>query len=238
MTLVLDEDGQPPASFYVARVAERAISELLGLCKGMVCDGVITEGEAEGLRRWMRANPDAVGSYPANVLSHRLLRIFEDGTVDEEERGDLLDLLRAVTGDTADMDQPLDLATRLPLDDPPPALTFAATEYVFTGKMLYGTRRNCEAAVIARGARVGSTTTKRTDVLVIGTLGSAAWKESTHGTKIIRAVELKDAGYPILVVNEEHWVTQLQAAVERGAAAGEAAGTPRADSVLPWPPRR
>jgi NAD-dependent DNA ligase len=213
MTLEQDEEGQPPVRFYAARVAERAISELLGVCKGMVCDGVITEGEAEGLRRWMHANPTALGSYPANVLSQRLLRVFEDGRADEEERDDLVELLRAVTGDTTEMDQPLNLATRLPLDAPPPGLTFARTEFVFTGRMLYGTRRGCEAAVIARGALVGSAVTKRTGVLVIGVLGSAAWKESTHGTKIIRAVELKEEGHPIRIVDEDHWLAQLEAAV-------------------------
>jgi NAD-dependent DNA ligase len=208
-----DEEGQPPTSFYAERVAERAISELLGLCKGMVCDGVITQGEAEGLRRWMRANPTALGSYPANVLSRRLLRVFEDGQADEEERRDLLELLRAVTGDTPEMDQPMNLATRLPLDEPPPTLAISGSEFVFTGRMLYGTRRECEAAVLARGARVGTSVTKRTGVLVIGVLGSAAWKESTHGTKIIRAVELKESGHPIRIVDEDHWLAQLQFAV-------------------------
>jgi NAD-dependent DNA ligase len=212
MMIERDEDGQPPERFYAARVAERAVSELIGLCKGMVCDGVITDGEAEGLRRWMRANPSDVGTYPANVLSRRLLLVFEDGKIDEEERQDLLTLLREVTGDTAEMDQPLNLATRLPIDDPPPALTFAGAEYVFTGRMLYGTRRGCEGAVTARGATVGSSVTKRTGVLVIGVLGSAAWKESTHGTKIIRALELKEAGHPIRIVDEDHWLTQLQTA--------------------------
>lgn len=212
MPLGLDDDGQPPPYFYVARVAERAISELLGLCKGMVCDGVITEGEAEGLRRWLRANPEAAGSFPVNVLAQRLGRIFADGHADEEERGELLELLRAVTGETPAVDQPMNLATRLPLDDPPPFLAFPGLEYVFTGKMLYGTRRACEASVVERGARVGSAVTQRTGVLVIGTMGSAAWKESTHGTKILRAVELKDQGHPIRIVDEEHWIGQLQAA--------------------------
>jgi NAD-dependent DNA ligase len=205
----LDEEGQPPERFFAARIAERAISELLGLCKGMVCDGVITDGEAEGLRRWMRANPAATSTYPASVLSQRLLTIFADCRVDDEERADLLDLLRSVTGDTPEMDQPMNLATRLPLDDPPPAIAFPGTEFVFTDRMLYGTRRNCEESVIARGSRVGSSVTRRSGVLVIGVLGSAAWKESTHGTKIIRAVELKQSGHPIRIVNEDHWLAQL-----------------------------
>jgi NAD-dependent DNA ligase len=209
MGIRLDADGQPPAWFYAARVAERAISELLGICKGMVCDGEITEGEALGLRRWIATNPEAASSYPGNVLADRLDRIFRDGRADEEERADLLELLQAATGMPADGSPTMDRATRLPLCDPAPALTFAGQEYVFTGKMVYGTRRACENAVVERSGRTHSGVRQSTGVLVIGTLGSAAWKESTHGTKIVRAVDLRDAGYPLRIVSEEHWVAHL-----------------------------
>src|SRR5262249_33544424 len=40
-----DDHGQPPKALYGPRVAKRLVSELLGLCKGMVCDGEISEGE-------------------------------------------------------------------------------------------------------------------------------------------------------------------------------------------------
>ena len=209
MRVQLDKDGQPPRQFYQARVAERVISELLGLCKGMVCDGEITEGEAAGLTRWMQANPDAAGQFPGSVLADRLMRIFADGRVDSDERTELLELLREVTGEPPTMDEPMNLSTRLPLDTPPPLVVFAGQEYVFTGKMLYGTRRQCEQVVAERGGRAHNAVTKRTDYLVIGHMGSAAWKESTHGTKIIRAVELKAEGVPVRIVAEECWVAGL-----------------------------
>lgn len=44
----LDEDGQPHKPIYQDRVSRRLVSELLGVCKGMVCDGVITEAKAHG----------------------------------------------------------------------------------------------------------------------------------------------------------------------------------------------
>src|SRR5262245_21483756 len=40
----LDDHGQPAKALYGPRVAKRLVSELLGLCKGMVCDGEISEG--------------------------------------------------------------------------------------------------------------------------------------------------------------------------------------------------
>ena len=208
MTIPLDAHGQPPRRFYAARVAERSISEMLGLCKGMICDGIITEAETRALRDWMSANPLALNEYPANVLARRLNRIFADQLIDEDERLDLYELLQSVTG-TPDGDLSVNRAATLPLDDPPPPLAFPAWEYVFTGKMAFGTRRACEHAVLARGGSIGKSVTLRTHVLVVGALGSIAWKESTHGTKILRALEIRESGRPIRLVAEAHWVQHL-----------------------------
>lgn len=209
MTVRIDDDGQPPHRFYVGRVQFRLISELLGLCKGMICDGEVSDGEALGLKRWIAGHPDVLAEYPGNVLGERILRIFADGVVDDEEREELSALLLDLTGETEERDQPLNLSTRLPLDEPPPTILFDGQEYVFTGQMLYATRRQCEQAVADRGARVAKAITRRTTFLVVGPIASAAWIESTHGTKIVRAVEMKNAGYPIHIVSEEHWIQAL-----------------------------
>ncbi|MDT4807550.1 hypothetical protein FQZ97_403990 [compost metagenome] len=60
--------------------------------------------------------------------------------------------------------------------------------FVFTGVMAYGPRKDCEALVI-----------------VIGTVGNEQWLHSTYGTKITKAVELRESGAQISIVSEEHW---------------------------------
>lgn len=205
----INEDGQPPRGMYAGRVQYRLVSELLGLCKGMVCDGEISEGEALGLKRWVAGHPDVLTEYPGNVLGERLLRIFADGRVDADEREELSALLLDLTGETEERNQPMNLSTRLPLDDPPPTILFDGQVYVFTGRMLYATRAQCEQAVTDRGGRVDRSVTGRTTFLVVGPIASAAWIESTHGTKIVRAAELKNAGHPIRIVSEEHWIQGL-----------------------------
>jgi len=204
-----DDDGQPPKALDSDRIVQRQMSELLGLCKGVICDGHVTDGEAEGLRRWLVGNPDVIEEYPASVLAARLMSIFKDGHVDEEERTDLESLLMELTGETAAHNQPLNLSTRLPFDDPAPAILFVGYEHVFTGRMLYGTRKQCEQIVLGRGGRVGSGVTERTNYLVIGPIGSAAWLHSTHGRKILRATELRSAGKLIRIVSEEAWIQAL-----------------------------
>lgn len=215
LDLLLDdpeEDAQPPKALYAPRVAKRLVSELLGLCKGMVCDGEISEGELAALKRWLAGHPDAAVLYPAKTVAERLLRIYEDGIITPDERQELTELLLDLTGETEEHDQPLNLSTRLPFDEPPPTVLFAGQEHVFTGRMLYGTRRDCERIVVDLGGRVGKTVTRRTDFLVIGPIASSAWLESTHGRKILRAVELRSEGLPLRIVSEETWIHAIESA--------------------------
>jgi len=210
MAAQLDADGQPPRPYFAARVGERLVSELLGLCKGMICDGQVTEGEAHALKRWLAGHPDAIIEYPGKVLAERLSRIFLDGRVDSEEQAELNQLLLDLTGETPHHDQPLNLSTRLPTDEPVPTILFEDQEFVFTGRLLYATRSECEQAVIDRGGRVHNTVRRRTNFLVIGPIASAAWLESTHGRKIVRAVELRGQRVPIRIVSEESWIQALE----------------------------
>src|SRR3989442_12164008 len=170
----LDNDGQPSKPLYGPRVAKRLVSELLGLCKGMVCDGEISEGELAALKRWLVGHPDAAVFYPGKIVAERLLRIYDDGIVTPDERQELNDLLLDLTGETEGHDHPLNLPKRLPFDEPTPTILFDGQEHAFTGRMLCRTRQDCERKVVDRGGRVGKTGTKRTNFLVIGPIASSA----------------------------------------------------------------
>lgn len=205
----VDEHGTPFRGMYQERVSDRLVAELLGLCKGLVADGVVNEDEAIALRQWLRANPDAAMQFPGNVLASRLNRIFADGEVDLDERIELEEILQSLVGDTPERDTNLDRPTRIVFDSPLPTLFFDGVEYVFTGQFAYGTRRACERAIQERGGRAVKALSGRTGVLVVGTFASPAWIASAYGTKILSAWEMKEQGHPIVVVPEEHWVVSL-----------------------------
>jgi hypothetical protein len=210
MSIPLDAHGQPPRRLYRERVNDRLVAELLGLAKGAICDGAVTAAEARALGQWLDAHPEVVEGFPGDLIADRLRRIFADGRVDDDEREDLLALLRDLVGEPESHTGALNHATRLPLDDPPPALTFANQEFVLTGKFAYGTRKKCEQAITQRGGLVHSDVRLRTNVLVIGTFGSEAWIQSPYGRKILAAMDARNAGRPIRIVAEEHWVYHLR----------------------------
>ena len=206
----LDPHGQPfNLRFNRARRAERDLSEMLGLAKGVLADGLVTEAEAELLRNWALHHPDATEQWPVNILKERLDRIFADGRVQEAERQDLSSLLESIVGGTAGVIVGEDAATELPIDRPPPTLVWQDSIFVFTGKFAFGPRRDCQHHAIRLGAKCEDTVTRRTNYLVIGTFGSRDWVHTPFGRKIEKAVQYREAGLRLAIVAEEHWAAAL-----------------------------
>jgi len=205
-----DPHGQPyNVSFNRARRTERDLSELLGVAKGMLADGVVNEDEAKYLAAWTSNHPDATDKWPVSLILSRLKQYFSDGRIDDDERAELKELLGGLVGGTESVLLGYDGATSLPLDYPPPLIIFERELYVFTGRFAYGPRRECEREVLTRGGGVSDGVTQETSFLVVGTFGSRDWVHTPYGRKILRAVELRNTGFAIRIVGEDHWADAL-----------------------------
>lgn len=189
------------------RITSRQIDELVGLARGIAADGLINQGEVEFLQKWLAANAEISSQPMIHQLYERVNDVLSDGLLDAEEARDLLDTLNSFSNRDFELGEVMK-STSLPLCDPAPVLTFQGHRYCFTGTFNYGQRRNCESAVVERGGSCGSLT-QGTDVLVIGVYATESWKHSSFGNKIIKAVDMRQAGIPIAIVSEQHWASHL-----------------------------
>jgi NAD-dependent DNA ligase len=206
-----DPHGQPfNVRFNRARRAERDLSEFLGLAKGLLADGSIAQDEAQLVRTWLSNHPAAVEQWPLNHLAQRIAAMYADNTADDAERLQLADILSSIVGGTAGIILGEDAATDLPLDVPPPSLTWAGSTFVFTGKFAFGTRAECQRQVTRRGALCNADITRSTDYLVIGTFGSRDWVHTSFGRKIEKAVQYREADRRLSIVGEDHWVRCIE----------------------------
>lgn len=189
------------------RITSRQIDELIGLARGLTIDNRIEQSEVEYLQSWLVANLSVSEEPVIRMLYERVQGILSDGIVDVDEKADLLDTLRGLTGGPTEIGEVLK-STTIPFCKPAPKLEFDGVRYCFTGTFNYGQRRECEKAVTERGGEAGSLTMK-TNVLVVGIYATESWKHSSFGNKIKKAVGWRSSGHPLSIVSETHWTTHL-----------------------------
>src|SRR5690606_16425968 len=72
----VDEAGQRHPSFGAARRRGRTRSEMIGLIKGVLADGIVMPEEVKSLGAWLCANAEE-DVWPVNVLAERIALIVE-----------------------------------------------------------------------------------------------------------------------------------------------------------------
>jgi NAD-dependent DNA ligase len=176
----------------------------------VLADGVVDDHEARFLLDWIENTYHAREEWPGSILYPRLAAAMADGHLDHDEEAELLDVLAKVVGGPPSAVGPA-VSGAIPFDIPVPKIAYAARSFVLTGQFVFGSRKRVTAAIEECGGAVATSVSHKTDYLIVGTFGSDEWLHSTHGTKIIRAVELKEKGEPIRIVAERDWTEQLHA---------------------------
>lgn len=205
---LLDANGQPAPQYCAPRIADRAIDELVGLCKGMIADQNLSEEEVGFLTSWLQANQQAINVWPASAIASRINQITSDKIITAEERGDILALLQEIVGQSQNT-RATNNSTVLPLTKPAPPVFFRQNRFCLTGRFAVGPRVDVEYEIQERGGLIDKTVTSSTNFLLIGEIGSRDWIHTTHGRKIEKAIAMAEKGAPIALISEEHWADHL-----------------------------
>lgn len=201
----LHQELQNSRFFHEARIAQRSVDGLIGIAAGLTADNQVNQHEAEFLKGWMEQQLVHLEDPVINLLYRRLSDMLKDNMLDAAESAELLELLQQFTGKPRCSDNPFSSPTSLPLDNPEPTLEWTGRMFLFTSTMAYGPRKACEALVVERGGSIAAGVSKKTHYLVIGSIGNEQWLHSSYGTKITKAVEIREAGANIAIVSEAHW---------------------------------
>jgi hypothetical protein len=206
----------PSGAMTIGRRSDRTNDELIGLCRGILCDGSVSRMEAEFLLKWINRNADFADQFPFNYLLEHLHHALEHGVLDADDESDLLHTLTRFVGGEANGEcgsESASLSTALPLDDPEPdAIEFAAN-FVVTGTFTYGPRSQVVSTIQERGGVVMTSVSKKTRYLIIGEIGSRDWMHSTYGRKIEHACELRSGGIQLSIICEKNWARCIESGV-------------------------
>ena len=204
------DDPEDPRllAIHSKRLIQRDIDQLLGICEFALQDGHIDQGEAEAIYTWLKTHGSCLDTWPANVLFERLGVMLADKQLDQDEQREILSTIMSIS-------QPRQTSgalapASLPVDDPAPTILFESRSFCFTGVFDYGRRADCVDAIAKRGGKEAGGITKKLNYLVIGNIGSEVWRHTSFGSKIAKAMEYREAGVPIAIISESHWVSAIK----------------------------
>ena len=104
------------------RIQDRLIDELIGISRGVIADGDVDEREAIFIGQWIENHREIADRWPVNVLYARLTEMLKDGRLSASEKGELLQTLKDITGESSSYQEP-NRSTTLPLTRPLPTIT-------------------------------------------------------------------------------------------------------------------
>src|SRR5580658_3369851 len=97
----MNNDGQPvEQGFNWARRRERGIDELIGVCRGVMADGVLVYEEAKFLLDWLERNQPVLRSDAGKCLYEPLKEIVERGKLSPNGETRVVDIIMKIIGGT------------------------------------------------------------------------------------------------------------------------------------------
>lgn len=195
---------------------ERDTNELIGMCRGIMADGMVNQTEAEFLSGWLESSRHLEDQFPYNVLYSRIAIMLEDGFLDKDEQAELFTLLKEVIN-------PIDDSGVLPenkgvtsapseylFDKLPESFDFINKKIVLTGTFYFGKRKDVQGLIESLGGiNGGKNVTQDVEILIVGGEGNKNWKHSTHGNKIAAAFESKKTNEKLIIISEESFLVSI-----------------------------
>lgn len=188
----------------------KAANTLIGICSGIVADGAINDQEIAYLRTWLKENSESCATWPGNMIAKRIDAILADGVVTDEERSELLQCLSNLTGNHFHETGAASVESAgIPFDDEP-GIIFQEMTFCFTGLFYFGTRAKCQSAVKDLLGVPVDRVTSTLDYLVVGSIISPDWANTSYGRKIETAIQRQERYGNPMIVSELQWVAAME----------------------------
>lgn len=176
--------GRPIEGMYSEKT--RAMQKLQQIVMGIIEDDNISNKEICELKQWLEKHVELKGYYPFDKIFEVVEHIMQDNFVDVDEAQELLGIFDAFINPHTE---------KVEID-------FAGKTVCLSGEFNYGSKKQVEELLSAKGAVLAKSVTGSLDVLILGEAGSAAWKYGNYGSKYEKACQLNEKGKSIVIVKE------------------------------------
>lgn len=174
-----------------------ALRELSELISNVLHNDTMTIGDLQSMYTWTENHKSLSDVYPFSNVFEMLDIIFEKGEITEQEIMRLQALFEDIIDPVKSQSSDENFET---LD---------GKHICITGDFDYGLRKDVEQLIMSAGGVMDKGVKKTTDYVAVGSKGSAAWKTGNYGSKIQKAMELKNKGIDIKIVEENEFIPRV-----------------------------
>lgn len=182
------------------------LQRLHAVVGGIASDGEISVAELRGLQLWLDDHQHLARCWPYEEVGSLVTSVLADGRVSPEESQALQaffsEFLAVLDNRTITSPDVLQGASMVGLCAVCPDIVIPGATFCFTGKSNRYSRYKFSQVIGAMGGVAIDAVTRDLNYLVIGADGNPCWAYACYGRKVERAVELRKAGHPLMIVHE------------------------------------
>lgn len=176
----------------------KALQQLQQILTDVASDGILSESEVTLVKQWLDDNMQLSGNYPFDVAYSEIQKALEDDILEQSELNSLLKTFIKLV-------DPMSVHTKNDSE-----LNLNGITVCLSGEFKHGTKEQVSELLVALGASVKETVTKKVGLLIVGDNGSADWRFGNYGGKVKKAMEMQEKGIDIKILGEAEFYEKLE----------------------------
>lgn len=192
------------SGYFNAATAD--MQKLHALVAGIASDGEISVEELKGLSVWLQEHEHLKKCWPYDEVESLVTSVLTDKKISPDEHKLLMgffgEFVSILDNKTIVSPAFLDGSNIVGLCAVCPEIAFADAVFCLTGQSYKYTRSEFEEIISSLGGKAASGVSKKVNYLIVGADGNPCWAYACYGRKVEKAVELRKAGHPIVIVHE------------------------------------
>ena len=167
-----------------------ALKEFIELLNTVLEDDVVEQSELNAVTFWLAVHKDLLGKYPFDVAAEAIVRVLKSDNISQSDLDELREIFENITEPTF-------------FDEIGENFSLQGKKVCLTGDFSHGSRKDMTAFFENHGAIITNNVTRKTDLLLVGELGSLNWCAGNFGNKIKKAIELQQSGFNVKIHSEQ-----------------------------------
>lgn len=160
---------------------------LNGILDGITYNQEVNQKELESLKMWLKQNDYLKDIYPYDKVFLEVNKVLEDGKLIEKESKYIFDIFNEIVHPNINNDKDID---------------FEGKTFCLTGEFKSASKQEISKKLQNLGAIEKTGVSSKLNYLIVGEVGSDAWKFGKIGGKQAKAQELNEKGADIKIIGE------------------------------------